>query len=288
MPSRRVIASLATQDRELREARKPPLMEVASATESNGPGRQVPFSRVTPPTCFQSDPLFTSANASIAIATPNWPVFRGRRVLGKKYYPLTSTKHSPSGNNPRGGVQPNSLLQPPSLRDTLCSSAMNPLSMNFDNLASIKDDMVAFIAGHGIRRVPAHAGDDIPTIVWEDEANPDSWKDFVETAKAAGATFITMSDVVLEKEDVELLIEEVQEQEYHIEMVSSSSELDEAQSLVTHIGKVGHLQLGFPHQGIMFTYEASTEWYDRYQQLVDSVGDLGDIVFEDEDEDEQP
>ena len=28
--------------------------------------------------------------------------------------------------------------------------------------------------------------------------------------------------------------------------------------------------------------------YDRYQQLLDSVGDLGDIVFEDEDEDEQP
>jgi len=165
---------------------------------------------------------------------------------------------------------------------------MNPLSMHFDNLATTKDDMVAFIAGHGIRRVPAHAGEDIPSILWEDEANPDSWKDFVETAKAAGATFITMSDVVLEKEDVELLIEEVQEQEYHVEMVTGASDLDEAQTLVTHIGKVGHLQLGFPHQGIMFLYEASTEWYDRYQQLLDSVGDLGDIVFEDDDEDEQP
>jgi hypothetical protein len=42
---------------------------------------------------------------------------------------------------------------------------MNPL-MHFDNLASTKDDMVAFIAGHGIRRVPAHAGDDIPSILW--------------------------------------------------------------------------------------------------------------------------
>jgi hypothetical protein len=164
---------------------------------------------------------------------------------------------------------------------------MNPL-MHFDNLASTKDDMVAFIAGHGIRRVPAHAGDDIPSILWEDESNPDSWKDFVETAKAAGATFITMSDVVLEKEDVELLIEEVQEQEYHVEMVTGANDLDEAQTLVGHIGKVGHLQLGFPHQGIMFLYETSTEWYDRYQQLLDSVGDLGDIVFEDEDEDEQP
>jgi hypothetical protein len=166
---------------------------------------------------------------------------------------------------------------------------MNPLSMHFDNLASTKDDMVAFIEGHGIRRVPAHAGDEIPTILWEDETNPDSWKDFVETAKAAGATFITMSDVVLEKEDLELLIEELQEQDYNIEMGAASSELDEAQALVSHIGKIGHVQLGFPHQGIVFLYETSTEWYDRYRQLLDSVSDLGDIVFEDDDnEDEQP
>ncbi len=165
---------------------------------------------------------------------------------------------------------------------------MNPFSMHIDNLASIKDDMVAFIEGHGIRRVPAHAGDDLPTIYWEDESNPDSWKDFVETAKAAGATFITMSDMVLEKEDVELLIEEVQEEDYDLQATTGGSELDEAQSLVSHVGKVGHLQLGFPHQGIMFLFETSTEWYERYQQLLDSVGDLSNIVFEDEDEDEQP
>lgn len=164
---------------------------------------------------------------------------------------------------------------------------MNPFSMHVDNLASIKDDMVAFIEGHGIRRVPAHAGDDLPSILWDDEDNPDSWKDFVETAKAAGATFITMNDAVLEKEDVELLIEEVQEQDYTIE-ATSTSELDDAQALVSHIGKIGHLQLGFPHQGIMFLFETSTEWYERYQQLLDSVDDLGNIVFEDGDEDEQP
>ena len=165
---------------------------------------------------------------------------------------------------------------------------MNPLSMHSDNLASLKDDMVAFIAGHGIRRVPAHAGEDIPTILWEDDDNPDSWKDFVETAKAAGAAFITMSDEVLEKDDVELLIEELQEQDYTVERFSGSTDLDEAQTLVNHIGRVGHLQLGFPYQGFLFVYETSTEWYDRYQQLLDSVDDLGDIVFEDDDDDEQP
>ncbi|HET7348945.1 MAG TPA: hypothetical protein VFJ10_16535 [Acidobacteriaceae bacterium] len=164
---------------------------------------------------------------------------------------------------------------------------MNPLSMHSDNLASVKDDMVAFIEGHGIRRVPGHAGDDVPSIMWDDDSNTDRWKDFVETAKAAGATFITMSEAVLEKEDVEMLIEEVQDQEYNLEM-GGSTELEEAQALVKHIGKIGHLQLGFPHQGIMFLCETSTEWYERYQQLLDSIDDLGDIVFEDEDDDEEP
>jgi hypothetical protein len=164
---------------------------------------------------------------------------------------------------------------------------MNPLSMHSDNLASTKDDMVAFIEGHGIRRVPGHAGEDIPSIRWDDQDNPDRWKDFVETAKSAGAPFITMSEAVLEKEDVEMLIEEVQDQDLEA-VTGSSSELDEAQTLVKHIGKIGHLQLGFAHQGIMVLCETSTEWYERYQQLLDTVDDLGNIVFEDEDEDEEP
>jgi hypothetical protein len=159
--------------------------------------------------------------------------------------------------------------------------------MHSDNLASTKDDMVAFISGHGIRRIPGHVGEDVPSVTWDDEENTDRWKDFVETAKAAGATFITMSEAVLEKEDVEMLIEEVQDQEFNIEL-GGSPEMDEAQALVKHIGKIGHLQLGFPHQGIMFLCETSTEWYDRYQQMLDSIDDLGDIVFEDGDEDEEP
>src|SRR5579883_3302457 len=31
-----------------------------------------------------------------------------------------------------------------------------------DSLLSLKDDMVAFIAGHGMRRVPAYVGEEVP------------------------------------------------------------------------------------------------------------------------------
>jgi hypothetical protein len=158
------------------------------------------------------------------------------------------------------------------------------MDMLQDSLLSLKDDMVAFIAGHGMRRVPVYVGEEVPTVVWEDESNADSWKDFVETAKAAGAAFVTMSEVVLEKDDLELLLEELQETNFPDE---ESPLIDEAQSLATHVGRVGYIQLGFAHQGVVFLHENTTAWYERYQQLLESLEGFGDIVLNDEDADEQ-
>jgi hypothetical protein len=159
------------------------------------------------------------------------------------------------------------------------------MTMLQDSLLSLKDDMVAFIAGHGLRRVPAYVGEEVPTVVWEDDTNPDNWKDFVETAKAAGAPFLTMSEVVLEKQDLELLLEELQAASFPDR---ESPAIDEAQSLATYVGRVGYIQLGFAHQGIVFLHESTTEWYERYQQLVESVGDFDEILLDDEGADEEP
>ena len=83
--------------------------------------------------------------------------------------------------------------------------------MNGDTLHPLKDDMVAFIEGHGMRRLPGFVTEDVPSVLWEDIPNPDSWKDFVEMAKASAAPFITMSDITLEKEDVESLLEDLRD-----------------------------------------------------------------------------
>ena len=157
--------------------------------------------------------------------------------------------------------------------------------MQPDNLLSLKDDMVAFIEGHGMRRFPGFVAEEVPSILWEDETNPDSWKDFVEMAKTASAAFLTMSESVLEKEDLELLIEHIRDQNFPDE---EAPELDEVQYLVNYVGKLGYLQLGFAYQGVVYVHENSTPWYDRYQQLLESVEDFGDIVIESgNDEDEE-
>jgi hypothetical protein len=148
--------------------------------------------------------------------------------------------------------------------------------MQPDNLISLKDDMVAFIAGHGMRRLNAYVTEEVPTVIFEEE-NADGWKDFVEHAKAAGAPFVTMSEVTLEKSDVAILLDQLRDQSFPDD---ASEDLDDAEYLVNHVGKVGYLQLGFAHQGVMFIFEVATDWYDSFQSLMETVSDLGGIIVD--------
>jgi hypothetical protein len=150
-----------------------------------------------------------------------------------------------------------------------------------DNLISLKDDMVAFIAGHGLRRFNGYITDEVPSVIFEDE-DPDSWKDFVEHAKAASASFVTMSEVTLEKSDVAILLEQLRDQTYPD---ADAIEIEDAESLVKHVGQIGYLQLGFAHQGVMFLFETSTDWYEQFQELIETVTDLGGMVLDDHDHD---
>jgi hypothetical protein len=152
--------------------------------------------------------------------------------------------------------------------------------MAFDDLTTVKDDMVAFVAGHGLRRMAAFVPEDVATVLFEED-DVDGWKDFVEHAKAAQAPFVTMSDVILEPEDVATLIGQLQEQSFPD---AEMGDLEEAQSLMQHVGKTGYLQLGFAHGGVIFLYETATEWYDLFQELMESVAELGHMIVDDRDD----
>jgi hypothetical protein len=151
--------------------------------------------------------------------------------------------------------------------------------MSSDDLHTLHDDMTAFIEGHGMRRFPGYVGDEIASVLWKDDENPDAWKDFVELAKAAGAPFLTMDQMVLTNEELEFLIDRLKNGSY-------SDELDDARWLRTYIGKTGFVQLGFAYQGNIFLYEASTEWYDRYQRVMDTAEAMGGLLIEEDDEDD--
>ena len=152
-----------------------------------------------------------------------------------------------------------------------------------DDLTTVKDDMVAFIEGHGMRRFHGYVDyEEVQCVMWEMGDNPDGWKDFVELAKAAHTPFVTMDSWVLDRQELDELIQRLNDAKF-----TSEEELEEARWLRTYAGKTGFVQLGFAHQGVMMVYEASTEWYERYQRLLEMSEDFGGIPIDEPDQDEE-
>jgi hypothetical protein len=151
-----------------------------------------------------------------------------------------------------------------------------------DDLSSLKDDMNAFILGHGLSRFQGYVTEEVHSVMWDPRDNPESWKDFVELAKKAGAQFLSMDEEVLQRDELDYLIQRLQHTAF-----PSDDDMEEARWLRNYLGKTGFIQLGWPHQGIMFLFEATTEWYERYQHLLDMVEDFGTMAIDDTDMDDE-
>ena len=157
---------------------------------------------------------------------------------------------------------------------------MSPLP---DDLAGLKDDMVAFIEGHGLRRFPGFVDfEAVQSVSWKSEDNPDGWKDFVELAKAAGASFLTMDSWRLQREELDAMIQRLSSAEF-----TSDEDIEDARWLRTYVGKTGFVQLGFAHQGVMMVYEASTPWYERYQGILEMTDDFTGLPIDEPDQDSE-
>ena len=110
-----------------------------------------------------------------------------------------------------------------------------------DDLSTLKDDMVAFTEGHGMRRFSGYVDhEEVQTVMWKESDDSEGWKDFVELAKASGAPFVIMDSWQLEKEELEGMIQRLSNAEF-----SSDEDLEDARWLRTYLGKVGFVQLGF-------------------------------------------
>jgi len=157
------------------------------------------------------------------------------------------------------------------------------MTLMADDLTGLKDDMTAFIEGHGMRRFNGYVDyEEVQSVMWKSEDNPESWKDFVELAKAASAPFLTMDSWTLRREDLDDLLQRLANAEF-----ANDEDLEEARWLRTYLGKTGFVQLGFAHQGIMMVYEASTEWYDRYQRVLEMAEDFAGIPIDEPDQDDE-
>jgi len=150
--------------------------------------------------------------------------------------------------------------------------------MQAEDLSGLKDDMIAFIEGHGLKRFRGYVNEELASVAWDDE-NPESWKDFVEVAKASGSAFLTMNDFALEQDDLDYLVDCLRDSRY-----VSDEDRQEARWMRSCVGRVGYIQLGMPYHGILFLYESSTAWYESYQRLLELAEDCGGITIDEPDQ----
>jgi hypothetical protein len=89
-----------------------------------------------------------------------------------------------------------------------------------------------------------------------------------------------MSEVTLEPEDIATLVSQLQDPE----LPRDATGIEDAQDLLQHEGRIGYLQLGFSCGGCLYLYETATEWYDQFQQLLDTVNGLDRFLSTDDEE----
>ncbi len=146
-----------------------------------------------------------------------------------------------------------------------------------DDLKSLRDDMTAFIEGHGMKRFFGYVDPmEVQCVKWGDE-QPDSWKDFVELAKAAECSFITMHAWAMQRVELDELVEQLRDSRY-----ASEEDREEARWLKAHLGQTGFIQLGFAYQGTMFVHETACEWYEHYERLAEMADEMAIMLDGDE------
>ena len=94
-----------------------------------------------------------------------------------------------------------------------------------------------------------------------------------------------MSDVVLDDQELDDLLGKLREQNFPDE---EAPEFEEIEALRQHVGKLGFLQLGFVHQGVAFVHETASDWYERYEELIEAMEEFGisNVVFDEDSEEE--
>jgi hypothetical protein len=92
-----------------------------------------------------------------------------------------------------------------------------------------------------------------------------------------------MHSWTLTREELDEIIRRLSNGEY-----SNDEDVEDARWLRTYLGKTGFVQLGFAHQGTMFLFETGTEWYERYQHLLEISEDFGGLTIDEPDQDDEP
>lgn len=110
--------------------------------------------------------------------------------------------------------------------------------------------------------------DSAPTMYWDCDQYPD-YRQFVQSARAAGAKLIVFHQREFFSEQIDEAIEKLHDCELPAQ---ESRRLEERlNDLRAYEGSVCAIELSFDHEGSIYLFDLRTEWFDEYSEILDEV-----------------
>lgn len=155
------------------------------------------------------------------------------------------------------------------------------------DLDSLKEDVFQYLATEGflVFRSQAGALEGLPMIFWDTEGYP-SFRDFLAVAKESGARVIVFAHRQFQAEEIDEAREQIEECELILEEKRSIER--SLADLRAFVGLTCTLELAFDHQGRLYVFELTTDWFQTFANLSDLlIAASSADTEEDDDEDDE-
>ena len=151
------------------------------------------------------------------------------------------------------------------------------------DLESLRVEIQAHLENSGL---PVFYGyhrllDTMAQVSWDTAGHPD-YREFLETARAAGAKLIVFNHDAFSLSRIDEALEELEECDFPREEKRSYE--TRLRQLEAYEGFTSSLQLSFSLENRVYLFELHTEWFDALNNI---LGELDTALEEEEDEEEQ-
>ncbi len=151
------------------------------------------------------------------------------------------------------------------------------------NLDVLKTEIREYLETHKLATFHGYsrAMDSMPMVFWDTHRFPD-YKQFLETARAAGAKMF----VLHAREFSVLLVDNALEQIEETDFVPDDRRTIERRlrDLRAYDGFTCAIELSFDLNGRVYMFELRTDWYDEFSDLLDEIDAATPEPEDDEDE----
>jgi hypothetical protein len=126
--------------------------------------------------------------------------------------------------------------------------------------------------------------DSLIQVSWDTERHPD-FREFLDTARKAGAKLIIFNQEAFQLDQIDEALEELETADFTREEKRNFE--TKLKQLQAYEGFTCSLQLSFALEGRLYLFELHTDWYDSMRDILSEL-EMATDPFSDEEEEEGP